>query len=112
MTALHRAALWGPVLLWAGLIFVLSSLPDLATGLGVWDLVLRKLAHVVEYAVLGGLLFRAVAREPTAVLLGSLYAVTDEVHQAFVPGRDGSPLDWLLDTVGAAAGVLILVRAR
>ena len=112
MTALHRAALWGPVLLWAGLIFVLSSLPDLAIGLGVWDLVLRKLAHVVEYAVLGGLLFRAVAHEPTAVLLGSLYAVTDEVHQAFVPGRDGSPLDWLLDTVGAAAGVLILARAR
>jgi VanZ family protein len=112
MTALDRTALWAPVLLWAGLIFVVSSIPDLVTGLGLLDLVLRKLAHFAEYAVLGALLFRAVGREPVAFLLGSLYAVSDEVHQAFVPGRLGSPLDWLIDTAGAAAGVLLLARAR
>jgi VanZ family protein len=112
MHALERAGLWVPVLLWAGLIFVLSSIPDLATGLGTLDLVLRKVGHFLEYAVLGALLFRAVGREPVALLLGSLYAATDEIHQAFVPGRLGSPLDWLIDTAGAAAGVLVLARTR
>jgi len=48
--------LWLPVLVWAALIFALSSVPDLGTGLGTWDLVLRKLAHTGEYAVLGALL--------------------------------------------------------
>jgi VanZ family protein len=41
-----------------------------------------------------------------------LYAVTDEVHQAFVSGRQGSPLDWLIDTVGVVAGALLLSRRR
>jgi VanZ family protein len=112
MDALERAALWVPVLLWGGLIFVLSSIPDLATGLGLADLVVRKIAHFIEYAVLGALLFRAVGREPVAFVLGALYAATDEIHQAFVPGRLGSPLDWLIDTAGAAAGVLVLARLR
>ena len=97
-------------MLWAGLIFALSSIPSLGTGLGTWDLVLRKMAHFAEYAVLGGLLQRAVGREPLAILLGSAYAVTDEFHQTFVTGRQGAPLDWLVDTLGAAAGVLLFAR--
>lgn len=105
-----RLTSWAPVLLWAGLIFALSSVPDLGTGLGVWDLVLRKLAHTTEYAVLGALAFRAVRSAPTAVLLGSAYAVTDEVHQAFVAGRHGSPVDWLIDTAGVAIGVVAAMR--
>ena len=109
MTA-ARLKLWLPVVLWAGLIFALSSVPGLGTGLGTWDLVLRKLAHVAEYAVLGALLERALRRGPLAFALGSLYAVTDEVHQAFVAGRQGSVLDWLIDTVGVAVGVLLYAR--
>lgn len=108
--AAARLNLWLPVVLWAGLIFTLSSVPGLGTGLGTWDLVLRKLAHVAEYAILGALLVRALGREPLAFLLGSAYAVTDEVHQMFVPGREGSPLDWLVDTVGVALGVLLYAR--
>jgi len=102
--------LWAPVVLWAAVIFAFSSIPSLGTGLGTWDLVLRKLAHVAEYAVLGALLARALPSLAWAVALGSLYAVTDEVHQAFVPGRVGSPLDWALDTVGVVAGVLAYAR--
>jgi VanZ family protein len=105
-----RLNLWLPVVLWAGLIFAFSSIPSLGTGLGTWDLVLRKLAHLAEYAVLGGLLQRAVGREPFAILLGSAYAVTDEIHQTFVTGRQGAPLDWLVDTLGVAAGVLLFSR--
>jgi VanZ family protein len=45
-----------------------------------------------------------------AIALGSLYAVTDEVHQVFVSGRHGSLLDWFIDTAGVVAGVLLLSR--
>jgi VanZ family protein len=100
------------VAVWAAVIFTLSSIPSLDSGLGTWDTVLRKLAHLAEYAVLGALLYRALRREPAAIALGSLYAVTDEVHQAFVSGRQGSPLDWLIDTVGVVAGALLLSRRR
>ena len=97
---------WLPVLAWAAVIFALSSIPSLGTGLGTWDLVLRKLAHAAEYAVLGALLVRALRRPVPAFALGALYAVTDEVHQTFVSGRQGAPLDVLVDAVGVAAGVL------
>src|SRR5688572_29939031 len=101
---------WLPVVAWAGLIFTLSSIPDLGTGLGGWDLLLRKLAHAAEYAVLGALLFRTLGRELPAIAIGIAYAVTDEVHQAFVPGRLGSPLDVLLDAAGVLVGVFVLGR--
>ena len=109
--AAARVSPWIPVVLWAGLIFALSSIPSLDTGLGTWDLVLRKLAHVAEYAVLGLLGYRTVRREPLAIAVASVYAATDELHQAFVSGRHGSPLDWLIDTGGAVAGVLLFARA-
>ena len=110
--ALERISAWAPVVLWAALIFTLSSIPDLGTGLGTWDLVLRKLAHLAEFAVLGALLVRALRREPAAIVLGSAYAASDEVHQAFVDGRQGSPVDWMIDTVGVVLGVLLVARAR
>jgi VanZ family protein len=99
--------LWLPVVAWAALIFAFSSVPDLGTGLGGWDLVLRKIAHAAEYAVLGALLVRAVGRPWVAVALGVAYAISDEIHQSFVPGRMGSPLDVALDTVGVVAGVAL-----
>ena len=109
MTA-TRLSPWIPVVLWAAVIFTLSSVPNLGTGLGTWDLVLRKLAHMAEYALLGVLLYRAVRRPATALLLASAFAVTDEFHQTFVGGRHGSPVDWLIDTGGAAIGVALAVR--
>jgi len=108
----HRLSLWLPVVLWAGLIFALSSVPDLGTGLGGWDLVLRKLAHAAEYAILGALLLRACRSPGLAFALATLYAGSDELHQAFVSGRQGSPLDVAIDAAGAALGVLLWRRAR
>jgi VanZ family protein len=108
--ATTRLSAWVPVVLWAAAIFTLSSIPDLGTGLGTWDTVLRKLAHTAEYAILGGLLFRAVRNAPAAVLLASAYAVTDEVHQTFVAGRHGAPLDWVIDSAGAILGVAVAAR--
>ena len=96
---------------WAGVIFAFSSIPSLGTGLGTWDLVLRKLAHAAEFALLAVLAYRATRSFPVALALASTYAATDEVHQIFVEGRVGSPVDWAIDTAGAAVG-LGLVAAR
>jgi VanZ family protein len=101
---------WGPAVAWAALIFVLSSIPDLGTGLGGWDVLLRKLAHAAEFAILGALLVRALRRPGWAVALGIAYAVSDELHQSFVPGRQGSALDVALDSVGVVVGTVLAAR--
>jgi VanZ family protein len=104
--------LWLPVALWAALIFALSSVPDLGTGLGGWDTVLRKVAHTTEYAVLAALLLRATRKVALAFVLATLYAASDELHQAFVSGRHGAPLDVAIDAVGVVAGIVLCKRAR
>ena len=111
MTSSRLLTAWLPVVLWAGLIFGLSSIPDLGTGLGGWDLALRKLAHAAEYTVLGFLLLRALGRERPSVLAGVLYSVTDEVHQHFVPGRLAAPWDVAIDAAGVLVGVYVVRRA-
>jgi VanZ family protein len=103
---------WLPVLVWAAVIFAFSSIPSLSSGLGTWDTILRKLAHVTEYAVLGALLYRALGREPLALAAGVAYAATDELHQHFVRGRHASPVDVAIDAVGVAVGMLLWLRLR
>lgn len=107
-----RVSAWLPVLVWAAVIFTFSSIPHLGTSLGIWDTILRKGAHVTEYAILGALLLRALGRSPAAFLAGVAYAVTDEAHQHFVPGRHASPIDVAIDSVGVLIGVLLFERAR
>jgi VanZ family protein len=110
MPASRALSVWLPVLVWAAVIFALSSIPSLSTGFGFWDTVLRKGAHLTEYAILGALLLRALGRQAPAIAAGALYAASDEVHQHFVRGRHASPLDVLLDTAGVALGVYVLQR--
>lgn len=95
---------------WAALIFVLSSIPDLGTGLGGWDLVLRKIAHATEYAILAAFLVRALRRPGWAVALAIAYSISDEVHQSFVPGRLGSPVDVGIDAIGVVVGAVLAAR--
>jgi VanZ family protein len=111
VTSSRLASTWIPVVLWAGLIFGLSSIPSLGTGLGTWDLVLRKLAHVTEYAIFGVLVMRAVGRELPSFGLGVAYAATDEVHQHFVRGRHGRTYDVAIDAFGVLLGVMAFRRA-
>ncbi|MFR7493389.1 MAG: VanZ family protein [Adlercreutzia sp.] len=78
-------------------------------------------AHFTEYLIFGVLLVVAARRTwpalgwgklaLVAVALASLYAVTDEFHQSFVPGRVCDPADWLTDTLGAALGASAAVLA-
>ena len=100
---------WLAVVAWATLIFALSGTPSLDTDLGIWDLVLRKAAHVTEYAILGALLSRVLSA-PTALVTGIVYAASDELHQHFVPGRVGAPLDVVIDGLGVGLGILVLRR--
>jgi VanZ family protein len=108
MPVLRALSVWLPVVVWAAVIFTFSSIPGLSTGLGTWDLLLRKAAHMTEYAILGALLLRALGRELPAFLVGVAYAATDEIHQHFVEGRHASALDVALDAVGVAVGIFLL----
>ncbi len=92
---------------WAAVIFAASALPGshIPGRFGY-------LAHLLEFGVLGALLARALhddgdraGSQAVAFALASAYAVTDEVHQAFVPGRCVDALDWLVDTAGALAAI-------
>jgi hypothetical protein len=105
-------SVWLPVIACATLIFVLSGIPSLGTGLGTWDLVGRTVAHAAIYAVLGALLLRALERGLASVAGGIAYAVSDEIHQHFVPGRSSSALDVAIDALGVVAGVAIMHRLR
>lgn len=107
-------SLWIPVLIWAGLIFALSAVAGLQSGFptGV-DLLLRKLAHAAEFAILAALLVRALSNDGTRLgknvlwlsfLLSVVYAMSDEWHQGFVADRVPSLLDVGIDCLGALAG--------
>jgi VanZ family protein len=103
---------WLPVVLWAAVIFAFSSVPSLNSGLGTWDTILRKAAHMTEFAILAVLLVRATGSTAWAFAIALAYAASDEVHQLFVRGRHGSPVDVAIDAVGIAVGLLALSRWR
>ena len=105
---------WAPAVLWAALIFFLSSqseLPEMPSG------ITDKHEHIGAYAILGAALVWALTdRAPgrtswttviAVVLLGTLYGASDEFHQSFVPGREVSGLDLTADAVGAALGAAL-----
>ena len=111
-----KARAWSylPAALWAALIFFLSSrhtLPPLFDAVPQSD----KMVHAGVYAVLAALLLRG-ARWPVqrrawwAALVTSVYGVTDELHQYFVPGRSCDVFDWVADTTGACLCVALWLR--
>jgi VanZ family protein len=112
MARLRRLDPWIPPLILMALIFFFSAQPHLNSGLGLIDLIGRKVVHFSEYALLAFLWWRAVRTRlaPGAAMLAALaiasaYAATDELHQTAVPGRHGTPVDWLIDTAGAATAM-------
>ncbi len=112
---------WLPAIVWAGLIFFLSSIPDLRSDLfETLDLIFRKLAHMFEYAVLAVLFIRigTYKKFPVwSVYLGAIiacltYALIDEWHQSFVVGRYASIGDIGIDLNGAITGAVIWINLR
>jgi VanZ family protein len=107
-----------PAVAYAALIFWLSHqsspVPWLPSAWWTWD----KLLHAVEYAGLAALLVLGLTHVGTmglrraarlAILLAAAYGASDELHQAFVPGRDASWLDWAADSAGALVGGILAV---
>lgn len=120
---------WGPVLLWMGLIFAMSH--DEYSGnrsslviyaLKKWfifwgqpmpseewleavHVLVRKAAHMTEFAVLYALLRRAGLSTAKSAVFAVLYAVSDEYHQTFIPTRYGCATDVLIDSAGVALAI-------
>ena len=144
---MKRLCAWAPALVWMGVIFAMSAMPGDVSGEqsgtiarlvmklasllfgeeaaaqvspDVINLIVRKGAHMTEYAVLFLCYHRALriegAKRPgmTALMLCAMYAATDEFHQGFVAGRGPSPADVCIDTLGAgiAWGMMQIKRKR
>ena len=103
-----------PPLALMALINFLSDQPGLKSGLGVADLIGRKLIHAGTFGLLFVLWLRALRwRAPGwAAAIAFVYAISDEFHQHFIPDRIGSPIDVAIDTVGIAAAWWLRRRAR
>ena len=108
---------WLPPLAWMGLIFSLSAQPDLPSAPSPWsDILLKKIGHALGYGILAWLYLRALrenVHHPQALSLALtvLYALSDEYHQTFVPGRNGTLWDVGVDGLGAL-GAMLLQRQR
>jgi VanZ family protein len=128
---------WIPVVAWMLLIFVASGdllsaehtsrflvpllhwiAPDISPAtIASIQLLVRKCAHLTEYAILAGFLYRALRQgqdgfwraAALAFVLAAIYASLDEFHQSFVPSRTGSPWDVLIDCIGAMLGLAVCV---
>ena len=137
---MKRTMAWVMAVMWMGVIFTMSAMPGevsgqqsgaevallLALPAGLLQairpdtlaLLVRKGAHMAEYAVLCLLLARALrlsgARRSlvAAAALSAAFAATDELHQGFVDGRSAMLTDVVIDTVGAALGALGCRAAR
>jgi len=114
---------WLPVIFWAGIIFYLSAVPNLNSGLETfYDVFLRKLAHVTEFAVLNFLIFRALCGYDVAfkkalvwgLIAAAFYAFSDEAHQYFVPLRQARLADVAIDNLGVlfASAIIFLVKRK
>jgi VanZ family protein len=107
--------LWLPAVLYMTAIFILSSISDLGPPpIGASD----KSLHMLMYSGLGALVLYPLAhgalagvtwrRGLAAIVIATLYGVSDEFHQSFVPGRTPEMLDVVADGVGAACGVVVI----
>ena len=111
MSAEHTSRFIGPFLRWFA--------PDITEAtIASVQLVVRKCAHLTEYAILAVLLYRAFRQSTArlwraaafAFLVAAVSASLDEFHQAFVASRTGSPWDVMIDCIGALIGLAIYWR--
>lgn len=109
---------WFPVFVYSGIIFYVSSLPNLRPPLK--GINIDKIWHIGEYIPLGFLVARALFHTKSGLQAGSLvglsvllvflYGLSDEFHQMFVQGRYASLLDVAADVIGAWIGSVLLLR--
>lgn len=113
---------WGPALAMMAIIFAFSSIPMREAEISregfrlTWRLAVFKGGHVLGYALLAAALqhgLRMKGWRGTVAVLGLTlaYAISDELHQAFVPGRSASIMDVGIDVFGGLIGILIINKA-
>jgi hypothetical protein len=104
----------GPAILLMAIIFIASATPGSEIpGFGVWDFITKKGGHMLGYALLAAAYYHAFnngKRSPRwrfvlALCITALYAASDEWHQTFTPGRNGTPLDVAIDITGGILGI-------
>jgi VanZ family protein len=107
--------LWLPVVGWCLLIFYFSSIPNLRTAQNpFWDEIIRSTLHGIFYTILYLLFFRVLNFDVkkkdfwVPLILASLYGLSDEIHQGFVPTRSFQLRDLMVDFSGVALGVFII----
>ncbi len=99
--------LW-PSLIWMGVIFYFSSKSTAAVPLtGGWRFLFFKSLHLIEYAILAICLGWALIKRKNIIIIGYLYALSDEIHQFFVPGRESRFQDTLVDLIGIFLGIFL-----
>lgn len=108
---------WLPVVVWGGVIFLFSANPTTRASEIYWqDFIVKKTAHVVVYAILSTLFYRALktggikAKKAGyySIFFSLFYGLTDEFHQSFTPGRDPKIRDVIFDTIGGALGIYLI----
>jgi len=111
---------WLPPLLWMMLIFAMSSRHSVSvTDEFLPDFLIFKSIHILEYAILNILLFRAFLSDSknvatslqSAIIVSILYAFSDEIHQMLIPTRNGTIVDVFIDSIGIL-GVSLLLRHK
>ena len=119
------------LILWMIVIFIMSNSPSVESinqsnfitnlinkilnvkNIELLDFIVRKLAHLFEYAVLGVLTINCLKDYKVkkiivfSIIICFLYACSDEIHQLFIMGRSGKFIDVIIDTIGASIGVLV-----
>ncbi len=112
-------SLWLPPVLWAAMIFKFSSGIVPSASQVYWqDFIVKKIGHVILFAVLAilvyrGLIGQGVGRKKaaiSAVLISFMYGVSDEVHQMFTQGRESRFRDTLFDGIGASLAMYLIYK--
>ena len=108
---------WLPLLIYCLLIFIQSSYPSPEKIQNFNLSYIDKLIHFAVYAILGMLFFRAFRTQrfkeninmviALSILSSSLYGMSDEIHQYFVPYRDADIMDFFADVMGSICGVCV-----
>lgn len=118
MLAMLPTILWLAVSVWAGIIFFFSSLPGSSIHFAVPDYI----PHFIEFLIFAGLVSAALWATKKelpagnlslwAIIITVLYAASDELHQAFIPGRTPDIKDWAVDVLAAAVVAVVVYVAR
>ncbi len=103
----QKIFLYFPVIVWCGLIFALSNRSTISTAESyAIDFAIKKLAHFIEYFILGVFVYRATKNIWISILFCITYAISDEFHQSFIPGREPRGRDVIIDSLGSITAVI------